>query len=144
MRAWTYSYLLGLLACVDFLARPRIPVRLSVIITQALILTSAWLNLAAARVHTGRPNWPLAYPVWALLIILGLSSYLTWHQPEPMLHLALGQGAGGARMLLSALAMLTAEIRGQPEATLQRMDEATYRAKANGRNQVELAWPPGA
>ena len=118
LRAWACSYLLGLLLCLNFLARPHIPVGLSVIITQVLIFTSAWLNLAAARAYAGRQPWPQAYPAWALLIILGLSSHLTWQQPEPALRMVLGLGAASALMLLSALAMLTPEIRRQPERYL--------------------------
>ncbi len=118
LRAWACSYLLGLLLCLNFLARPHVSEGLSIVITQVLIFASAWLNLAAARAYAGRQPWPQAYPAWALLIILGLSSYLTWRLPEPALRLVLGLGAGGTLTLLSALAMLTPEIRRQPERYL--------------------------
>lgn len=118
LRAWAYSYLLGLLLCLNFLTRPHIPEELSHVITQVLIFASAWLNLVAARAYADRPTWPLAYPAWALLIILGLSSYLTWQQPEPTLRPALGLGTAGTLMLLSALTMLTKEFKRQPERYL--------------------------
>ena len=118
LSAWAYSYLLGLLVCFNFLARPHVPEGLSIVITQVLIFSSAWLNLAAARAYTGRPPWPPAYLAWAVTMVLSLSGYLTWQQPEPALRLALGLGAGGTLMLLSALAMLTPEIRRQPERYL--------------------------
>lgn len=118
LRAWAYSYLLGLLICGNFLARPHIPEGLSVVITQALIFSSAWLNLAAARAYAGRPPWPRAWLAWALLALIAALSYLTWQQHEPRLRLALIMGAGGLLMLLSALVMLSAEIRRQPERYL--------------------------
>lgn len=118
LRAWACSYLLGLLICFNFLARPHIPEGLSPVITQTLLFSSAWLNLAAARAYTGRQPWPQAYFGWMLLTILCLSSYLTWQQPEPTLRLALGLMAGGTLMLLSALTMLTKEFKRQPERYL--------------------------
>ncbi len=118
LRAWAQSYLLGFLLCLNLLTRPHSPEGLSLVITQVLIFTSAWLNLAAARAYAGRRPWPQSYLAWALVIVIGLSSYLTWQQPEPTLRLALGLGAGGTLMLLSALAMLTAEIRRQQERYL--------------------------
>ncbi|MEO0003509.1 MAG: hypothetical protein RLZZ22_1201, partial [Pseudomonadota bacterium] len=118
LSAWAYSYLLGLLVCFNFLARPHVPEGLSVVITQVLMFSSAWLNLAAARAYAGRPPWPLAYFGWAVITVAGLSSHLTWPQPEPTLRLALGLGAAGTLMLLSAQAMLSAELRRQPERYL--------------------------
>lgn len=118
LRAWAYSYLCGLLLCLSFLLRPYSPEGLSVIISQVLLFTSAWLNLVATQIHTGRQPWTLTCFGWALLVVLGLASYLTWPQPEPQLRLALILGTGGTLMLLSALAMLSAEIRRQPERYL--------------------------
>lgn len=118
LRAWAYSYLCGLLLCVSFLLRPHVPEGPAVIVSQVLLFTSAWLNLVATQIYTGRRPWTRTCFGWALLIVLGLASYLTWQQPEPRLRLALILGAGGTLMLLSALAMLSAEIRRQPERYL--------------------------
>lgn len=118
LRAWAYSYLGGLLLCLSFLLRPYSPEGVSVIISQVLLFTAAWLNLVATQIYTGRQPWTRTCFGWALLVVLGLASYLTWPQPEPRLRLALALGTGGTLMLLSALAMLSAEIRRQPERYL--------------------------
>ena len=115
LRAWAHSYLCGLLLCVSFLIRPYLPEWPSILISQVLLFSAAWLNLVAAQLHTGRRPWSWASLGWTLLPILGLSSYLSWPQPEPELRLALILGAGGTLMLLSARTMLSAEIRRQPE-----------------------------
>lgn len=118
LRAWAYSYLLGLLLCLSLLVRPRVAEGLSIVISQVLIFVSTWVNLVAARAYTGRPAWPQIYLGWGLIITLGLSSYLTWQQPEPTLRFVMGLMSGGTLMLLSALAMLTPEISRQPERYL--------------------------
>lgn len=118
LRAWAYSYLCGLLLSFAYLVRPYLPEGLSVIATQALTFAWAWLNLAAARAYTGRRPWSLAYPAWALVIVLGLSLYWTWWLPELKLRIILVCVTNGTLLLLSATTMLTADIRRQPERYL--------------------------
>ncbi len=116
--AWAGSYLSGLLLCLSLLARPYGPEGLAIVTSQLLMIASAWLNLAGARAYAGRPAWPRAYLAGTLLASAGVSGYLTWQQPEPVLRLALGIGAASLLMLLSATTMVTQAIRRQPERYL--------------------------
>ena len=118
LQAWACSYLCGWLLTLVLLARPQAPDWLSPVVTPVLTVLSSWLNLAAARAHTGRRPWPPAYLGGTLAIMLALSIHLFWWQPDTRLRIALLFGVNGTLMLLSARAMFTAGLRLAPERYL--------------------------
>lgn len=118
LQAWALSYLFGFLLCLNLLARPYTPEALSLVVAQLLIFVASWLNLVAARTYTGRQPWPQAYLALTLPIMLGLSVYLIWWQPDPRLRIALACGVSGTLTLLSATAMFTQGLRLQAERYL--------------------------
>lgn len=114
LQSWALSYLFGFLLCLNLLARPYTPEALSLTVAQVLIFVASWLNLLAARTYAGRKSWPQAYPACALLIVLGLSSYWIWWQPDPRLRIALACGVSGSLILLSAAAMFRPGLKLPP------------------------------
>lgn len=104
LRLWTLSYLFGFLFTVVLLLREQLPEGVSVVLTQGSVGLLGYLCLLGGRAYMGQGRLWHGYGVGAIMLMVGVSVYLTAVQPN-----------FGARFLISswgsaAFYLLTAHV----------------------------------
>lgn len=126
LRLWTLSYLCGFFFTVILLLREQLPEGVSVLLAQSMVGVMGYLSFLGARAYMGRGRLWHGYGVAAIVLLVGVSAYLTVVQPQFGLRFLLSSWGSAAFYLLTARILTQGGMQTYPVRYLVAMAAAGH------------------
>lgn len=121
LRLWMVSYLSGFLFTVVLLLREQLPEGVSVLLAQGAAGLMGYLCLLGSRAYMGQGRLWHGYGVGAIVLMVGVSAYLTVVQPNFGMRFLIGSWGSAAFYLLTAQVLARGGLHAYPARYLMAL-----------------------